>query len=94
MVEEISVWLEVMTMRQWVGKKKVQKLRRELALPIVGVLVRGGTHHRRDLYLEDGRVLYLFWVGSMEQSPTQYGSVKNPGMTRDAGEGGDRCDHD
>jgi len=44
-------------MRQKLGEKKVKKLRGELNLPIVHVLVRGGTNHRQDLCLKDGTIM-------------------------------------
>ena len=55
-------------MRQNLGEKKVRKLKGELKLPIVHVLVRGGTDHRRDLCLEDGSIIYLFKDGTMEKA--------------------------
>jgi hypothetical protein len=44
-------------MRQTVGPKKIARYRRETGLPVVKALVRGDTHHRIDLYLEDGTVM-------------------------------------
>lgn len=55
-------------MRQQLGPKKVARLRKETGLPIVAVLVRGGTGHRRDLCLEDGSVVCLYRDGTMERS--------------------------
>lgn len=43
-------------MRQALGPKKVRRLREKTGLAIKYALVRGGTGHRTDLHLEDGRV--------------------------------------
>lgn len=61
--------------RQRLGVKKTNKLIAETGLPIVAVLVRGGTHHRRDLCLSDGRVVHLYRDGSQELSPIRHTSV-------------------
>ena len=52
--------------RQRLGPKKTARLREKLALPIAGVLVRGGTGHRQDLLLEDGSVVH-YWPRTGEQ---------------------------
>jgi hypothetical protein len=54
-------------MRQKLGEKKTQKLRDKLKLPIHHALVRGNTHHRIDLFLDDGRMLYLEKDGELEE---------------------------
>lgn len=54
--------------RQKLGKKKLAKLRNETGLPIIAVLVRGGTDHRKDLCLEGGKVIHLFNDGTMQES--------------------------
>lgn len=59
-------------MRQLLGPKKVAKLRRETGLPIVKVMVRGGTDHRRDLCLEDGRIVHLWNDGTMDESKLRH----------------------
>lgn len=59
-------------MRQQLSDKKVKKLREQLKLPIVYVAVRGGTHHRKDLYLEDGSITYLWPDGTVEKSPVAW----------------------
>lgn len=46
--------------RQLVGKKKVAKYREATGLPVCTALVRGGTNHRVDLLLEEGKVVY-YW---------------------------------
>jgi len=46
--------------RQRLGEKKTRQLRERLGLPIVVVLVRGGTDHRQDLCLADGTIRY-YW---------------------------------
>lgn len=52
--------------RQRLSQKNVLKLAQQLELPVVAVLVRGGTGHRRDLCLEDGSVVYLYRDGTTE----------------------------
>ena len=42
------------------SEKNVRKLAAKLQLPIKSVLVRGGTNHRKDLWLEDGTRL-CYW---------------------------------
>lgn len=59
--------------RQRLGEKKVQKLRGLLGLPIVGAFARGGTEHRLDLCLEDGRILHLYPDGSIEEATFRHG---------------------
>ena len=63
-------------MRQQLGPKKVAKLRAELNLPIVKILVRGNTDHRLDLCLEDQSVLY-YWphTGEFEKSELTWGAA-------------------
>lgn len=57
-------------MRQLLGTKKVKRLAAETGLPIVKVMVRGGTDHRKDLCLEDGSIVSLYRDGTMENDPT------------------------
>lgn len=52
--------------RQSLGKKKVAALRRLTGLPVLYVMVRGGTDHRRDLIMEDGSLIHLYKDGQME----------------------------
>lgn len=54
--------------RQRLGVKKTNRLIAETGLPIVAVLVRGGTRHRRDLCLSDGSVIHLYRDGKMEKA--------------------------
>ena len=56
--------------------KKVAKLAEELKLPVVAVLVRGGTGHRQDLCLADGSVVY-YWprTGQMEKTDIRHTKV-------------------
>ena len=49
--------------RQRLGDKKLRRLRRQLGLPIVRALVRGGTNHRVDLILEGGQMVH-YWPAS------------------------------
>ncbi len=64
--------------RQKLGRKKVNKLRRELNLDIVGVYVRGNTGHRKDLCLADGSIVYLFSDGKMEKSEVRHDLTWGP----------------
>lgn len=57
-------------MRQELGQKKLQRIRDQTGLAIKYVLVRGNTDHRRDLYLENGRVAYLRRDGTIEDAET------------------------
>lgn len=59
--------------RQRLGQKKVARLREQTGLPIVVVLVRGNTGHRRDLCLADGTVTYLWRGGGMEPTMDRHG---------------------
>lgn len=54
--------------RQKLSQRKVRRLARELDLPIVHVLVRGGTDHRKDLCMVGGKVIHLYKDGTMEES--------------------------
>jgi hypothetical protein len=56
------------TMRQRLGKKKMEALRKQTGLAIVAVMVRGGTDHREDLCLDDGSIIYLYQDGTMEKA--------------------------
>lgn len=53
-------------MRQRMSERNVAKLRDRTGLPIVKVLVRGGTGHRKDLCLQDGTVTCLWPDGTVE----------------------------
>lgn len=46
-------------MRQLLSDKKVKKLIKQTELPIVKVMVRGGTDHRKDICLEDGSIVSM-----------------------------------
>jgi len=63
--------------RQSLGLKKVAKLMQSTGLPLVGVLVRGGTDHRKDLLINDGSVVHLYRDGSMVKSEIRHGRVSN-----------------
>jgi hypothetical protein len=52
--------------RQRLGLKKTLRLRQQTGLPVVRVLVRGGTNHSRDLLLSTGHIVMLSRDGSME----------------------------
>lgn len=54
-------------MRQRLGPKKVKKIREQTGLPVSYVLVRGNTNHRRDLILEDGKCVYMWPDGTIEE---------------------------
>lgn len=58
--------------RQSLGEKRVRRLATETGLPVVKVLVKGGTDHRKDLCLEDGTVMHLYRDGSMEKSALRW----------------------
>ena len=62
-------------MRQLLSKKKTNKLAKETGLPIVKVLVRGGTDHRKDLCLEDGSIIHLYRDGTQEKSELRWGGA-------------------
>jgi hypothetical protein len=47
-------------MRCYLGKKKIERLKRKYKLPIVSAMVRGNTDHRIDVLLEDGTELSLY----------------------------------
>lgn len=53
-------------MRQLLGEKKVRRIREQTGLPVVKVLVRGNTDHRRDMHLETGEIISLFKDGTMQ----------------------------
>ena len=59
------------------GEKKVAKLREQTGLPVIAVLVRGGTEHRKDLCLEDGSVVHLYSDGTTEVSTIRH-NMKPP----------------
>ena len=51
------------------SQKNVKKLGKKLGLEIDCILVRGGTGHRKDLYLKGGEILAtLYNNGSMDWS--------------------------
>ena len=60
-------------MRQNLGEKKVAKLRQQTGLPVIAVQVRGNTGHRKDLFLDDGRIVYLYLDGTMQVSEFRHG---------------------
>ncbi len=59
-------------MRQRMSEKRVAQMRQVLGLPIVKVLVRGGTQHRKDLCLEDGSITYLYPDGTVVKTETTW----------------------
>lgn len=59
-------------MRQKMSKKNVEKLAKELNLPIEQILVRGGTNHRKDLCLEDGSIICLFQNGELVKTDAKW----------------------
>lgn len=56
-------------MRQIMNQKKTTKLAKELSLPIIKVMVRGGSDHAKDLCLNDGTVVTIHRDGSQTKSP-------------------------
>lgn len=58
------------------NKKKTRQMAQKYSLPVVAVLVRGGTGHRKDLCLEDGSIIHLYPDGDMEKS--EYTHKINP----------------
>lgn len=54
-------------MRQSLGSKKVRRLAEQTGLPVVRVMVRGNTGHRKDLCLADGRIFRLYLDGTLEE---------------------------
>lgn len=63
-------------MRQLMSHKNVARLRLEHNLPIVAVMVRGGTNHRKDLCLDDGTMVCLWPDGDLEKSEHKHGVDK------------------
>lgn len=59
-------------MRQALSKKRTTILAAELNLPILSVMVRGNTDHRRDLFLEDGSIVMLYKDGTMAASSLRW----------------------
>ncbi len=55
-------------MRQRIGEKKIRKYREETGLDVIAGAVRGNTHHRVDLYLRDGAIVYRWPDGTFEQA--------------------------
>ena len=62
--------------RQTLNDKKIRAIARKTGLPVVAVLVRGGTDHRKDLCLEGGKVVHLYKDGTMEDSIIKHASKK------------------
>lgn len=50
-----------------IGKKKVEKYKKQTGLPVVAACTRGGTNHRIDLYLEDGSLMRWFKNGEIQK---------------------------
>lgn len=55
-------------MRQNLGPRKVEQLRKQTGLDIVAVQVRGNTGHRKDLFLRGGKIVHLYPDGSRQAS--------------------------
>ena len=55
-------------MRQLMSTKNAAKYAKKLGLPIVKILVRGGTGHRKDLCMEDGSIVCLWPDGTMDKN--------------------------
>ena len=53
-------------MRQCMSEKNVARIRARTGLDIDRILVRGGTDHRKDLRLTDGRWVSLWPDGTLE----------------------------
>ena len=58
--------------RQSMNKKNVAKYSKKYNLPIVHVLVRGGTDHRKDFCLEDGSIVHLHNNETMEKADIRW----------------------
>jgi hypothetical protein len=54
-----------MMARQLMSRRKTIKLRERTGLPVIAVLVRGDTNHRKDLCLDDGSVVGLYPDGEL-----------------------------
>jgi hypothetical protein len=54
------------------SEKNAEKFCEKYNLPIVCILVRGGTGHRKDLCLIDGSIIYLYKDGSMVKSSIKW----------------------
>lgn len=54
-------------MRQWLKSIKVERLAKELNLPIADVSVRGGCNHDKLLLLQDGTVKILTKLGQIKE---------------------------
>ena len=52
-------------MRQVMSEKNCAKIRNKTGLPIQWVVVRGGTDHRKDLYLIGGSIKHLWPDGEI-----------------------------
>ena len=64
--------------RQLVGAKKLRAYQVTYGLPIIAVMVRGGTNHRKDLCLEDGSITCLYSDGTLQATEYKHGiEVKN-----------------
>ena len=70
-------------MRQLMSHKKVAMLRAKFDLPIVAVLVRGGTNHRKDLCLDDGTIVCLWPDGVLSESESKHGVDKQKWLISD-----------
>ena len=54
-------------MRCVIGPKKVRRLAKRTGLPVVRAMTRGGTDHRIDLFLGDGRTMMLWPTGELRE---------------------------
>lgn len=70
-------------MRQSMSAKNVKKYAARLNLPIVRILVRGGTDHRKDFCLEDGSIVMYFPDGSMEKSMMRWDLSSEPSKEKE-----------
>lgn len=52
-------------MRCLFGKRGIKRLIKRTGLPVVKALTRGNTHHRIDMWLEDGRECSLYRNGEI-----------------------------
>ena len=50
------------------GTRGIKRLRRLTGWPVVAAMTRGGTYHRIDLVMEDGKV-YILYPGHTARSP-------------------------
>ena len=61
-------------MRQALSQRNVAKLARKLDMPVVAVVVRGNTGHRKDVILANAEVYSLWPDGTLTPQGKSYGN--------------------